>query len=383
MTRSTTLALTIAIAFLVAAPTLFGAAPESFPCLAHDPQHSGIADGAGPPMLGAPRFAATVPGMELIGPATPVVADFKIYVYAEYYDEVQQTYTDSYVLAFDELDGSLLWSRPIAQRAWDSWSSPAAFFGEVNGEPVERVVVGSGETLYSLDAHTGAVQWSTGLDHSVVHASPIVADGTVFLSDYTGFSAGGKLYAYAVLDGALLWSREIGQTSGNTPAYADGAVFITTADGSVFSFDASDGTEFWHRVFFSTWHEAFFGGLSVRDGAVYAASYGFYGGEDNSTLFKLDADTGSVLWTTPAERTDSIPVVVGETIFLSGGIEGFGSARKLECFDDSSGALLWSYDGAGGWFEQPCYADGLLYAALVRAEEAGIVHRDKPAGFIP
>ncbi len=318
-------------------------------------------------MLGAPRFVAVVPNIELVGPTTPVVADFKVYAYGEYYDEQQHTYTDACVLAFDELDGSLLWSRALAPRAVDSWSSPAAFFGEVSGEPVERVVVGSGQTLYSLDAHTGTVLWSAALDHSVVNASPIVAAGAVFVTDATRFGLGGKLYAHRLLDGALLWSREIGETNGNTPAYADGTLYVGTADGAVCSIDAADGTERWRHAPCPGWSEGFFGGVSIQSGAVYIASYSFYGGEDNATLFKLDADDGSVLWSTPAERTDSIPVVAGDSVYLAGGIDGFGSERKLQCFEEASGTLLWSYYAAGGWLEQPCCADGLLYVGLIPA----------------
>jgi len=351
---------------LAAIGTAAGAV-ESFPCLAHDARHSGIADGAGPPMLGAPRFVAVVPNIELVGPATPVVADFKVYVYGEHYDEEQHTYTDACVLAFDELNGSLLWSRTLAPRAVDSWSSPAAFFGEVSGEPVERVVAGSGQTLYSLDAHTGAVLWSAALEHSVVNASPITAAGAVFVTDATRFGPGGKLYAYRLLDGAVLWSREIGQTNGNTPAYADGTLYVATVDGAVCSINAADGTEHWRAALSPGGSEGFFGGVSVQSGAVYIASYDFYGGEDNATLFKLDADDGSVLWSTPAERTDSIPVVAGDSVYLAGGIHGFGSKRKLQCFDEASGTLLWSYYGAGGWLEQPSYADGLLYVGLIPA----------------
>jgi outer membrane protein assembly factor BamB len=352
-----------------------GAGPGGFPCLAHDAQHTGVADGAGPPLLGAPRFVAAVPGMDMVGPATPVVAGSKIFVYAEFYDEVEQTYTDTVVLAFDELDGALLWSRPVAARDFDSISSPTAFFGEVEGQPVESVLVGSGDKLLRLDADMGAVQWTATLKAPVVNASPVVGDGVggdgaVFISDYSGFGSGGRVYAYALADGALLWSRVIGRTSGNTPAYANGTLFVATADGAVFALDAADGAQLWKKPLLSLWQKAFYGGLSVRDGVLYVASYGFYGGQDNSTLFKLDAADGAVIWSAAAERTASIPVVAGGKVFLSGGIQGYGSVKKLECFDAASGALLWSFHDVGGWLHQPCWADGLLYASLAESSTA-------------
>jgi len=363
MRRMTALAL--AIYCLVGIPTALGAAPGTFPCLAHDAQHSGVADAAGPPALGSPRFVTVVEGMELVGPSTPVVADFKIYVYAEQYDEAQG-YGDACVLAFDELGGSLLWSRPVGERVFGSWSSPTAFFGEVRGETVESVFVGSGAELARLDAHTGAVQWSVALDRTVVNASPVVGADKVFLSDTSGYGPGGKLYAFDALDGSVLWSREIGQTNGNTPAYAAGAVYVATADAGVFALDADNGTPLWHTEPFGS--QGCFGGLSVRDGAVYAASYGFYGGEDNSVLVKLSAADGALIWSAPAERTNMIPIVTGDTLVLAGGLHGYGSRQKLECFDASSGALLWSYTGAGGWLEQPCTAAGLLYVGLIADE---------------
>jgi len=381
---SNALVFILVLVVMLMAPAAPLVASESFPCVAHDAHHSGIADGGGPVALGEPRFVATVPGMELIGPSTPVVAASMVTVLAEYYDEAQGTYTDSYVLAFSELDGALLWSASVGERAYSSWSSPTVFSGEVRGESIHSVYVAWGDTLRRLDAATGVEDWRVPLDRPVANASPIVAADTVFVTDYTGAAPGGKLYAYDALDGALVWSRAIGQTNGNTPAYFAGAVYVTTADGGIFCFDAADGTRRWHRTLFSTWDEAFFGGLSVRDGALYAATYGFYGGEDNSTLLKMNATDGAVLWTTRSERTDTMPVVAAGKVFLAGGVSGYGSARKLECFDESSGALLWSYRGAGGWLQQPCYAGGLLYAGLISSTgyyygPAGNLHILDPA----
>lgn len=337
---------------------------ERFTHLAHDAQHTGIADTFGPSLLGAPRFVATVPNMEFVGPSTPVVADFRVFVYADRIDPELQTYVGTYVLAFSEFDGSLLWSRQVADRRYDSWASPAAYLDEADGE---SVVVSSGSGVYRLDAATGAIEWTAWLSHTA-NASPVVADGKVFATDYTGYAGGGKIYAFDVSDGAVLWSHVLGRTSGNTPTYAGGVVYVGTAGGTVYALDAATGAEQWNAPLVSGTGKGFYGGTSVRDGALYIASYNFYGGEDSARLFKLDASTGALLWTAASERTDSIPIVVDGKVVLSGGVYGFGSKRKLECFDEATGAMLWSYTGAGGWCHQPCYADGLLYAGLIVSE---------------
>ncbi|MBN1919200.1 MAG: PQQ-like beta-propeller repeat protein [Verrucomicrobia bacterium] len=339
---------------------------ERFTHLAHDAQHTGTADSAGPSLLGTPRFVATVPDMDLVGPATPIVSALRVFVYADRLDPELQLYVGTYVLAFSELDGALLWSRQVADRRYDSWASPAAYFDEAGGE---SVIVSSGDVVYRLDAVTGDIAWSVGLDHTA-NASPVAADGKVFVTDYTGYGGGGKIYAFDAGDGAVLWSSVLGRTSGNTPAYADHVVYAGTGGGTVYAFDAGTGTEVWNAPLVSGTSKGFFGSVSVRGGALYIASYNFNGGEDNSLLFKLDAATGALGWTQPAacERTDSIPIVIEDRVYLAGGVYGYGSKRKIECFAEGTGALLWSYTGAGGWCHQPCYTNGLLYTGLIVSE---------------
>ena len=113
--------------------------------------------------------------------------------------------------------------------------------------------------------------------------------------------------------------------------------------------------------------DGFFGGLVItKEGFIYAANYDLYGGQDNSAMCKIDCTDGSIVWTVQVERTESIPVVVGDRIFISGGIGGWGSRPKVEAYQDNGLTVskLWETPSdmtIGGWTNQPVYANGKLY----------------------
>ncbi len=316
------------------------------------------------------------------------------------------------VVAADARTGAFAWMTPTPDSSGgflESWASLAGDAG--NG----RVMVGVGAALYAIDAATGALAWSTLLDRSVVNAHPVVTDDLgaadrVFITDFDGFGFEGRLYCVNVdafdvaanphQPGDVVWSVAIGGTSGNTPAYADGVVYVSSVGeagfvpGEVIAFDAASGsstgvpTELWR---FSLGvvggpAEGFFGGVAVRDGAVYAATYDFFGGQDAGTLVKLDAADGSLVWSAACNRTSSMPIAVGDgRVVVSGGLDGFGSLPSVQVFDDlgSSASMRWDsaldswvddgdgvveageYLRMGGWTHQPVVFDSSAGMRLV------------------
>lgn len=93
-------------------------------------------------------------------------------------------------------------------------------------------------TVYALDATTGAIRWSAALG-SPVTDSPALADGTL----YVPTEADGVVALDAAGCGASVCSpRWTGPTVGavtQQPAVAGGVVFAGTADGTVVAFDAA------------------------------------------------------------------------------------------------------------------------------------------------
>lgn len=357
------------------------AAAADWTHLSGDAARSGIAGGA-PRALGEPIWIATPqPDEEFVWLSSPLVSGGRVFLTARRFEDLR--HTDNRVIALDIASGDRLWEHLIAPDVLQSWSTPAVL------PELELLVVASGEALFALDMMTGEIVWRAQLDAPLVNASPVAAVGLrrngagterVLITDHvphaTGTLYGVNLSPFHAADnpyqpGEIAWRADVPLTSGSTPAYDDGVVVVAGGDGSVAAFDAVDGAALWTTAASS---DGFFGGVSMRSGFVYAATYDFDGSGNNSDLVKLDASDGRLVWSTPCERTDAIPVVSDDArIFLSAGIAGFGSAVKVQAFEDlgASAALLWDTrvqtGGAltvGGWTHHPVLAGGLLYAGV-------------------
>lgn len=295
----------------------------------------------------------------------------------------------SRVFALRRADGLCVWSAPVPNPVTDSWSTPAL-------DPAAgAIIIGAGNRVLSLDARTGLTQWSVTLNRNVVNASPLVAPTVprrIFVTDADGFGMSGRLYCInadrfdAALNpfqpGQLLWSTVVGGTSGNSPAFADGRVIVATvgefgfSPGSVLAFDASaivSHPPLW--TFENVEPTGFFGGVSIRGGSVYAATYAFSGGQTAGNLVKLDANDGSLVWSVPCNRTDATPIVLPDgRVVLSGGLAGFGASPSVQVFQDQGALASMQWDSAlatwndtnsngvrdsgeylsiGGWTHQP------------------------------
>jgi outer membrane protein assembly factor BamB len=200
-----------------------------------------------------------------------------------------------------------------------------------------------------------------------------VRTNRAFITDFAP-EGGGRLYAFNIspfddvdnpfAPGQLVWSAVVGATSGASPSYGDGLVVVATIDGELIAFDARATSEenppLWWA---SAADDGFFGGVAVAGGYCYAASYDFYGGQNNSSLVKLALTDGELIWRVACERTSAIPIVRGDgDIYLAGGVRGFGSRVKLQHFFDfgDRAELIWDTHAAtdgrldiGGWTHQP------------------------------
>ena len=333
--------------------------------------------------------------VEFEGATGPVVYNEKVYAYAKYFEPNEESpsgfyYTHSQIIAYDANSGEMLWATAIdkAKDGYDSWSSPCI------DTKHNTVLMGSGYRIFALDAESGTQQWATQLDEEVTNASVCAAvdipHARAFITDYSGYSSpSGKLYCIN-LDanepnnpyepGEVVWSDTIGSTSGSSPAYKNGVVYVASITdpnnpwpscGAIHAYDATAATvvKLWQST--DPNFEGFTGGVTVtKEGFLYAANYDFYGEGDNSALCKIDCNDGSIVWITQTERTSSMPVVVGDKIYIAGGLEGYGSRPKVEAYLDhgDKAGKLWETSaglGVGGWSNQPVYANGKLYVGAI------------------
>lgn len=326
-------------------------APASWSMLAGSPQRTTILS-VNPPSIKMPRWIATKDEQNqpiTFDPQSGVVATVTR-VYA-----TGSSGGSSRAYSFDAKDGRCVWSSVVPDPWFDSWSTPL-----VDGEH-RRLLVASGDRVSAISLFTGVLEWETPLARPIVNASPVItrdlgSADRAFITDFDGFGQGASLYCINVAahnpalnpyqPGEIVWAAPIGRSSGNSPAYLDGRVYVATSDGFVIAYDAEATAP--PPPEWVAWNPAglgFFGGLSVTDGAVYAASYNFSGGLQSANLLKINRKTGSIVWSTPCNRTASIPTVYGDgRIVLCGGVRGFGSLPTIEYFQDNGSAVtpLWN-----------------------------------------
>jgi parallel beta-helix repeat protein len=218
-------------------------------------------------------------------------------------------------------------------------SSPAVVDG--------KVYVGSNDNrVYCLDAATGLQVWNytTG---NWVGSSPAVANGRVYVG-----SDDGRVYCLDAATGTQVWNYSTGSgVSPSSAAVAGGKVFVGSSNHNVYCLDAGTGTQVWNY----TTGSVVYSSPAVADGVVYVSSedgsvYAFGNvirvPEDYATIQAAinAASPGATIWIDPGVYHESL--VVNKTITLIGkpGSEpifnGGGSGIAINITSAGSGSTI-------------------------------------------
>jgi len=377
-------------------PCPAGAGCDSWPMFGADAAHSSATDGSVHVPMANPVWICSV---NASGQTITWVGQSSVAVSRTLVCAIGSTGSGGslqfWCFAVSRISGTVVWAAPVARTLLDSYSTP------VIDERRQQVIVTTGRQVRALHLMNGSPQWVINTVQPIVNASPIVTGdlgvrNRLFFTDYDGAGTGGRLHcvnldpfhpiANPFSPGETVWSVMIGGTSGNTPAYADGRVYVCTAGeygvsgGEVRCFDARSITTpgpLW--VTANPTGEGFYAGVAVaRAGSelsVYAASYAFFGGTNSANLLKVRASDGAVVWSLPCNRTSTTPLVMQDgRVALSTGVSGYGSLPTVQVFQDfgTTAQLMWDssiatwvdsnnngvrengeYTRLGGWSVQP------------------------------
>ncbi len=143
-------------------------------------------------------------------------------------------------------------------------------------------------------------EWTFAPPSPAFPSAPIAVGETVFVADRKGV-----VRALDAANGELRWKAYTGGAVYFAPAFWNGRVYVGSADGWVYAYEAATGRQLWRfraapqqrliPVFgklISTWPVA--GGVVAEDGVVYAAAG--IANYDGTHVYALDAVTGQVRW---------------------------------------------------------------------------------------
>jgi outer membrane protein assembly factor BamB len=185
------------------------------------------------------------------------------------------------------------------------------------------------ETILDPSTVSGlTLKWAADLAGAAV-SSPIVADGLVFETS----NLNGTVRAFDAATGGQRWEFRMGQDARiNTPAVAGGHVFLSTwKTGVLAALDETTGVLDW-SISLSVGVPA--PPAAVVDGdrtTVYLGA--------GATVYAVDGDDGSILWTQtplPNFSVQATPAVSGGVVYV------IDLQPVVHAYDAASGAELWA-----------------------------------------
>ena len=305
--------------------------------------------------------------------ATPVLSNGVVYVSSA-----------PYLTAYNINSGVQLWSVKVGFMAF--YATPLV----ANG----MVYIASLGTFTAYSASTGAVLWTDKLRIANSYAEPTMANGLIYESWDSGV-----LEAFNPINGAIVWSTSTGTVLYNSPAVANGLVYIGVAY-SIVAYNAFTGKKVWSFLA----QEYITSAVTTADGVVY---FGVNGGGDrsiyalnalngkkiwnvlsggvhglsisfavaNGVLYSYQGDvaafnlkTGKHLWTASIGIgvTPSPGVAVANGVVYAGSYDGNWHS-KLYALNASTGAQLWSYNVGQLETYVPIVVDSTVYVGSDRA----------------
>lgn len=227
----------------------------------------------------------------------------------------------------------------------EGWAAPV--------EVGDRMIVQSATGQVSLiDPATGQIAWRYPDDDSrdhALYATPIIDGETVYLADYSGritrLSASGSAPEAA-------WVTELGAHVVATPAYADGTLYVPTADGRVVLIETEAGLI---TSTIQTSDRRIWGAPVLRAGTIYI------GDLDNGQTVALDAASGDRVWEQEISGPTAADLVLDGELLLAGAFD-----QRLHALDVANGGQeRWSFQGTGWFLGRPVVDAGVVYAATM------------------
>ncbi len=183
----------------------------------------------------------------------------------------------------------------------------------------------------------------------MVHASPALADGTLFIGSWDSY-----FYALDASTGKEKWRFKTGEDPDihnqvgiqSSAAVADGVVYFGCRDSNLYALDAKTGQKKWVFNNKGSW---VIGSPAVQNGKLYFTT------SDSGMFYAVDAKSGASIFSLKfIWPMFSSPAIAGSTLYV-GTHEG-----KLIAIDLTTQKVAWIFQTDGSRKNGPTYtkADG-------------------------
>ncbi len=262
---------------------------------------------------------------------------------------------------------------PWQWRRRDAIGAPMQSFTSqdfLGGDDLLVSTLGGGVGVWDLRA--GEYRWKLDLPIGVA-SQPLVAGNSVFVA---GMDA--KVRKLRKSDGTQEWESSIGVESLGGIASAQGFLFVTAADDSLWALDEKTGRSLWTYKRPSPESSMYW---SLRGQAIPLVSPDaskVYAGFSDGTFVCVEATSGVTLWERRFERmgrfkdvdTTAVMTADAKTIFVSV-VEGEFLALKA-----SDGSTLWSLGGASAAAPTLDERESVLYLSTSDSQLQKVSLRD-------
>ena len=228
--------------------------------------------------------------------------------------------------------------------------------------------------LYAVDATTGQQLWRENVGAYVLRTTPTYDDGTLYL--VTGFDA----IALDARSGEERWRTTIRYAGTASPTVADETMYIVSQEGWLYALSTSDGSERWKI----TTDGLSFGSPSISGDRLVV-------GTDSGRVIGLNVETGRHAWqrdfessiyTTPVILDDTVWVVTADGLLRGLALDDGGDRFMLETTSDltvtASGETVFAPSADGGVYAIDAETDEVLWFASAGGPvRAGPVRTDE------
>ncbi|ELZ26817.1 serine/threonine protein kinase [Halosimplex carlsbadense 2-9-1] len=204
-------------------------------------------------------------------------------------------------------DASSLASWPTVMRNDERWGHHSAAIG-----PHESVTV----------------DWRTEFDQDAVNATPVLADGTLYIGAGGSGDDDGSFHALNPVTGETKWSKDTTAPVTSAAAVDRGFVYVGTTNGVFYALNTDDGSVFWE------WDP----GSTEDYTAPAVVDRGVYVGSTSSRFYKFDALDGGLEW-----DQNTYGAITAPPVYADGTVYATSADHELYAVS-ASGGLEWTTD---------------------------------------